>query len=267
MTNVLFGQDTSLYKKLALLEYGIDFKNDKYGILKDSGQVKYKYDTLVYPRHTEYYFALQQGNWGVVDKQDQVIISFEYEMIAKTWYNNFTGVDTFIVQKNNYLGTVDFQGKTVIPFKYDGISGWCENGPRAHYVIKDKKFGLIKHDGTIIIPTIYDAIHYYGPSIIKVKSGEKFGIINAKNNEIIPVVYESIIVDFNYSDLPVSEDHQDKYVVLKNGTWSYIDENGELIQNNVSQEIIEKEYAEFQLTHYDLTYTNYCMIKKIKNNR
>lgn len=245
------------------MEYGIDFKGDKYGILRDSATTDYKYDTIIYPRLKEYYFAQKDSLWGVIDKKDQVILPFEYQMIELTSYNNFTGIDTFIVQKYGLFGTVDFENNFVILPKYDAISGWCENGPEAHYVRKNGKIGLIKHDGEVLVPLIYDSLHFYGPELIKAKLGLNFGVIDITNQVVLPFQYQELIVDFDFIGL-ASVEHQDKFVVLIDGKWNYIDPSGDILESNVDEIEIKREYADFQLTNYDLTYTEYCLIKKIK---
>jgi hypothetical protein len=167
-------------------------KNNRFGISKDSNSVDFIYDSLYHPHLENYLFAMKNSSWGVIDLKERIIIPFQFELVERTWYNNFTGIDTFIVQRNQKLGTVDFYNKIVIPFVYDAISNWVEYGPNAHYVLKDGKFGLIKHSGKVIIPAIYDSIYYYTNKIIKVNLNGKIGILNISNEVIIPFEYDEL---------------------------------------------------------------------------
>lgn len=263
LTTYLNGQDQSFYKKLALLEYNIDFKGDKYGILKDSALTDYKYDTIIYPGQKKYYLARIDSLWGVIDLNDQVILPFDYQMIELTAYNNSTGNDTFIVQKDGLFGTVDFSNHFVIPPIYEAISGWCEFGPEAHYVRKNGKIGLIKHEGEVLVPLIYDSLHFYGPRLIKAKLGLNFGVIDITNQVVVPFQYQELIVDFDFMGLE-SSTHRDKFVVLIEGEWNYLDPSGNILESKVDETEIKRKFANFQLTNYDLSYTELCLIKEIK---
>jgi hypothetical protein len=264
LTSSVQGQKESFYKKLALLEYGIDFKGDKYGILKNSGDVNYTYDTLIYPNLKKYYFAQKEGKWGVVTMSDNIILPFEYEMVEQTWYNNFTGIDTFIVQKNGYLGTVDFQNNIVIPLKYDAISGWCEYGPSAHYVQLNQKIGLIKHSGEKIIPVEFDDVVYYTPDLILVIKDEKFGIINVNNHVIVPIDNDLIIVDYNLFGKFENENYSQKMYVLKNGRWNLLDQFNNLVEEQLTEKEVKNRLDIETINYYNGSCSNECFIEKIK---
>lgn len=236
-------------------------KNKKFGFSKDTASVDFVYDSLLHPHLEKYLFAKKNGYWGVIDLNEKTIIPFDYQLVERTWYNNFIGIDTFIVQKNQKLGTVDFNNQTVIHFEYDAISGWVEYGPEAHYVLKNGKFGLIKHSGKEIIPTIYDSLYFYSNKIIKGKLNGKFGILNISNQVVIPFHYDALIVDFNSGYLLSGKDHFDKFAVKKNNKWVYINYNGKLIQDNISQKVIEEDYAQYEISNYDFQYIVHCLIK------
>ena len=51
-------------------------------------------------------------------------------------------------------------GEQLIPCEYDSISSWWEYGPSAHYVVKDKKVGIIDYIGKVLLPTEYDSLDY-----------------------------------------------------------------------------------------------------------
>lgn len=231
------------------------------GISQNVFQEKSDYDSIYHPRGKNYSFALMDSLWGVISQTGKTIIPCQYQYIDITWYDNFTGIDTFIVQKNNKLGTIDFENNIIIPFEYDEISNWVEYGPDAHYVVKDNRIGLIKHSGKLLIPIIYDSLHYYFGGLIKGKLNGKYGVLNYSNEIVLPFIYDALIVDFDYFGCSLDKDHKDKFAVRLGRAWHYLNSKGEYISRNVPVEIITKEYAPFEINNYDFEYIRYCMIK------
>jgi hypothetical protein len=191
-------------------EYYIYKKDTKYGIGKDSTKTLYRYDTIVQSKMEELIFTRIKGLWGVLNKNQKVLIPNIYDRITLESGND---KQNFIVKKNDRYGTVNNKNKIIIPIKFDAITNWIENGPKAHYVVIENIMGLIGHNGKMITPIEYDSIYYYNDRIIKVKFNGKCGIINSKNKTILPLIYDALIVDFNtYKLLP--ETHKDKFVPL-----------------------------------------------------
>jgi hypothetical protein len=225
---------------------------------KDSMQV----DSLEYiyqPNLENYVFAQKNHLMGVIDDNRKTIIPFEYDGIYQTWYNNFTGIDTFIVKKNDKFGTVDFYNNIVIPIEYDGISDWVEWGPDGHYVMKDGHYGLIAHNGSIIIPLIYDGINYLSYDCIEVMKDNKFGILNYKNQVIIPCIYEALVIDINFFDF-IDKNIENKYEVKHNGIWTFFDLNGGIIRDNIPAKEVENNININELNKNDFDYVKICMI-------
>ncbi len=237
-------------------------KGGKFGVSSNPNKINYEYDSIVRPRLENYLFALKKDNWGVIDFDNRIIVPFNYEMITKAWAKTKSGNDIFIVQNRDLLGTVDDKNSQLLPLKYEAISGWCENGPEAHYVKENGKIGIVDYQNEVVIPTLYHAIHYYSDEIIKAKIDEKFGLLNKKNEIEIPFEYDAMIIDYNY--VRVDPEKKDQIVVRNNGNWMILDVNGDVIQKGLSDSYVKKEYAQFQLTNYDFDYTVECMIEPIK---
>ena len=232
-----------------------------HGISQNLFLEKYNYDSIYHPRGKNYSFALKDSLWGVISPNGKTIIPCQYQYIDITWYNNYNGIDTFIVQKGNKLGTIDFKNNMVIPFEYEEISNWVEYGPDAHYVVKGNKIGLIEYSGKIIIPIIYDSLHYYFGGLIKGKLNGKYGVLNYSNEIVLPFIYDALIVDFDYFGWNLDKDHKNKIAVRLGSAWHYLNYNGEFISKNVPIEVITKEFAPFEINNYDFEYIKYCMIK------
>lgn len=167
--------------------------------------------------------------WGVVNKELENILPFEFDSIAvvhkRIW-----------VRKNSLEGYFDFEGKELMPIKYtdlstqifiqlylvsgkmDGETGFFELKKQNWIPVefdsiirtyrkyirleKDGKEGLISYpDFKNILPFEYDQL---SPSKIRadeiafVKNGEKQGIVNMRNEIIIPLEYEKMEFPFDF---------------------------------------------------------------------
>ena len=69
-------------------------------------------------------------------------------------------------------------GEQLIPCEYDSISSWWEYGPSAHYVVKDKKVGIIDYIGKVLLPTEYDSLDYVTKDVVIVTKDSKYGAVD-----------------------------------------------------------------------------------------
>jgi len=69
----------------------------------------------------DYYFS--GGKWGFINKENQVIIPFEYDYVRPkpNKSEDTTMLELIKVGLNNKYGMIDTKGKIVIPLKYDDI--------------------------------------------------------------------------------------------------------------------------------------------------
>ena len=74
-------------------------------------------------------------------------------------------------------------GEQLIPCEYDSISSWWEYGPSAHYVVKDKKVGIIDYIGKVLLPTEYDSLDYVTKDVVIVTKDSKYGAVDINNSE------------------------------------------------------------------------------------
>ena len=197
---------------------GIVNKNNK-------ALIPFIYDSIHAP-HRSYYFAFKNNKCGVINLKGDTLIPFEYELITRAWEDSRQNEERFIVQRNKKFGTISFQNKEIIPIIYDGISGWVEYGPPAHYVVKDNKCGLVTYDGKLLIPLDYDYLNYINNSLIECIKEKKHGVIDINNRTIVPCINDSIEVDYNSFTIG---NKGGRIKILKNGIWSYLDLNGKPI--------------------------------------
>lgn len=204
---------------------------------------KYNY---IYALNGGYSVYIDQNNKaGIYDEGGNIMIPFEYEAIYSTWYNNHltkefpSNIDIFIVEKEGKIGTINNKNDVIIPIIYDGLSGWVEYGPEAHFVKNNDKYGIISHKGDIIIPIEYDYVGLPQSGVIRVIKNGKYGVLSMDNKEILPCIYDNIVLDIAWLELG---DEKPKIVTLQKNVWKYFDLSGKLLQSNVSLKEINDNY-------------------------
>ena len=113
-----------------------------------------------------------------------------------------------LLLKKGKAGTIDIHNNVIIPIIYDRLSSWVENGPKAHFVKNKGKFGLISHEGRIIILIEYEYVGLPQASVIVVRKNGKYGAISWNNKEILPCIYDNIFDDIPDSDLRDEKDEK-----------------------------------------------------------
>lgn len=222
-------------------------KDGFYGFISSKNEViqpfKYNY---IYALKGGYAVYIDQNNKaGIYDESGKIMIPFDYDAIYSTWYNNHrikefpANTDIFIVEKDGKIGTIDNKNNVIIPIIYDGLSGWVEYGPEAHFVKNNEKYGIISYKGEIIIPIEYDYVGIPQSGVILVIKNGKYGIVSWENKEILPCIYDKIVLDIPWLDYG---DEKPKIVALRQNVWKYFDLNGKLLQSNVSLKEINDKY-------------------------
>jgi len=167
----------------------------------------------------------EDGPYGFVDGQDEVIILIEYEEVTKF-------VEGFAwVKKDGLWGKIDYCNDVIIPFKYSGVKLFQE-----HVIVttEEEKQGIINPNGNIIIPIQYQELHNSDDRILA-KIDNKWGYIDRRGVAIIPIVYDNKI-EFQDKQSIVPACHENK--------WGFIDYNGKII--------IDFQYADAKSFSEDL---------------
>lgn len=151
----------------------------------------------------------QQGKYGFVNKEEQVVIPLIYDEIDefKAKYAK--------AKKNKQWGMVDRENKTIIPFKYDSLDYFYSGIAR---VSKHAKYGFVNTLGEVVIPLKYNQAKILNSDGIRVKLNNSFGIINFENKIIIPINY-SFIDDFHDEFAKVEQNG--KYGLI-NSQWQFV---------------------------------------------
>lgn len=100
------------------------------------------------------------GKWGMLDKHNNIIIPFEYDIVEDTESENFfvVGLGDFKNDpKNVKLGMYNTKGNMIVPIgKYDGIGRVIKGKKQTYIEIRVKeKYGFLNDKGELIIQPKY----------------------------------------------------------------------------------------------------------------
>lgn len=217
-------------------------KNGKYGYISNKNEIIKPFEYKAIYNINELVFVNFENKAGIFDKKGDIKLPFEYDSICNAYYSNIEKEEIrYTVIKDGKVGTVDIYNNVTIPIIYDGLSGWVEYGPKAHFAKKDGKYGLISYDGQILIPLEYEYVDLPTSGVIVVRKNGKYGAISWENKEIMPFIYDMIINDMPIED--IGDTREPKLISLLNGIWSYHDQKGEIIQTNVPKDKIMDNYS------------------------
>ena len=223
-------------------------KDGFYGFISRDNKIIQPFEyNYIYVLDGNAVYVDQNGKVGIFDEDVNITIPFEYDAIHNTYgYSDYETLfpnvkKIYIVEKDGKIGTIDDKNNVIIPIIYDGLSGWVEYGPNAHFVKNNGKYGIISHKGKIIIPIEYDYVGIPHNGVILVRKNGKYGVISWKNKEILPCIYDKIVLDIPWFDFG-DEKQKPKIVVLQQNIWKYYNQNGTLLQSNVSQKEINDKY-------------------------
>ncbi|MDR0348233.1 MAG: WG repeat-containing protein [Tannerella sp.] len=117
------------------------------------------------------------GKWGYADTLGKIVISPKWDMAGPF----FEGLA--VVGQNDKYGFIDPKGVEVIPFKYDRIGNFSEDGlAKAKW---DGKWGYMDKTGQEIIPAKYDEIGDFSEDgLAKAKRDGKWSYIDKTGKEV-----------------------------------------------------------------------------------
>lgn len=162
-------------------------------------KVSKKEYTFLFPFQGNYAVAKQNDKYGVVDGNENVIISFQYDTIA------FNENPPFYCIKNKKEIWLDIKEQ---PITMQYGCGLSSSVVCMFPYKKNNKIGLLKFNNnnqTDSLPNIYDKLYEYYGGIAIVKVGKKWGAINSDNKIVTPFILDSIQTDLNFS---ISDKHK-----------------------------------------------------------
>src|SRR5690606_18422365 len=181
------------------------------------------------------YMRINENNfYGFVDENGK-------EIIPLGIYNFLNPIDEknmILAKKNGKDGYIDIHQNILIPFEFDDLEVFSDNGLAP--AIKNGKSGAINRKGEIVIPFIYDKIgSFYASGLAIAKKDGKFGFINGTGKEIIPLIYEE--VDQSMVDETV--------IVSKNKKWAFFSNNGKQLTKYQYDKVVDISVSN-EMLHY-----------------
>lgn len=219
-------------------------KGSKFGIIDKNGNIIIKpiYDDVTYFAKENIAAVKINSKWGIANSNGTIILNPRFDFIydfqdgfLKVRENNKYG---FLNSKGNIFLIPSFQDASDFQDGYASVksgSTWKlvdENGNFQYLgfhemkqpskgivpVEKNKKWGIVKTDGTALTPLKYDDISFLNSKLIKVKDSGKWGIIDYSGNEILGPQFDSITATDGEMSL-----------IVKSGRYGVIDSSGKIL--------------------------------------
>ena len=148
---------------------------------------------------------------GMINSKGDEIVSPDSDWV---YFNGYY----IVIEKDNKVGLIDYNGKTVIKLKYDEVSPDKYSDIKA--VRRDKKWGFVNADGEKVIKMKYDdAYSFLSSDLCPVKLNGKWGYINKSGKTIIPFKYDE-----------ASSFDKKNATVMENSKWYVINEKGDVVK-------------------------------------
>lgn len=154
------------------------------------------------------------GKYGYIDRHGDIVIPLIYDKPAE-FINGIA-----YVKKDDKHGTINMDGKEMIPIIYDWVSfQFPENNGLAQVKLGDRR-GFVKSNGDIVIPIVYgDAEYYFCDDLVRVKLYDKWGYLNRNGDILIPMIYDEA-GNFKDGKAKVQLDGEKFYIDVKGQKYS-----------------------------------------------
>lgn len=163
-------------------------KEGKWGLVNDNGEVllEPQYDEVKdVSRFNDFTWVREGKLWGLYDKRKKSFVrNIEYPLYQVL-------VDsTSLVKKDGFFGVISHNtGKYLVQPKMENVK------KVAPFTISYKiegKWGVVRDDGTEVLPAVYDSVALAGRHRLILKKDGKYGMIDPKGNEIAPLKYDHL---------------------------------------------------------------------------
>lgn len=238
-----YGNINDGYSNDCDLEY-VEEKDNFKVFKKESTYYIYLYGILVFQNDkveqigdiTEGFICARKGSlWGIVDFNSNIIIPFSYEGIS----GFKTGVA--IIKKNNLYGAINIKNEMILTPIYDSL--YVEE---CHFRARLKdKWGIIDLSGLHVIPFSYKKLFEISEGLIGAVQNDKIGFLDLTNKVVIPFKY-----------------YYEEYssAVFKNGVScvSLKNENGELFWGYIN-------HADYPVTEFNFDFQKDMKYQAVEN--
>lgn len=228
--------------------------NEKWGVIDKLGKVivpiQYDSKQILYSGNNLYKVKMN-NKFGLLDADRKELTKVKYDSIGD-FREGFA-----LVKMDNKFGFIDLLGQELGPITYNKALGFSEGlatvinaghwsyinkkgeefpvyyGGFMNYqyvdsfsgglclVYKDKKYGFVNKNGTLILQLIYDSATNFRDGLSAVEINKKWGFIDSAGNEIIPIKYENV----SYFENGIAD-------VVLSGRKFVIDKKGNEVEKN-----------------------------------
>ena len=173
----------------------------------------FEYDEIQNIRN--FFIVKKNTLWGIVDKENQELVSIKYETIESL------NKDKFLVRLNDKIGLINIDNEILISIDYESLKWNYQRN--IFYGKRNGKMGVISPTGIRVIPIEYSSIEDNLNDGYIVKLGDKSGVVSYTGKEIIPINYYQINLlraDYEYMEVGY-------HVLNKNLKSSFFDISGQ----------------------------------------
>ena len=180
------------------------------------------------------------GKKGMEDPAGKILIPTKYDAIGCTFDTTFITLSTVPCSINGKFGLVktDGTGNNVTPFEYDDMLSI----PNCYLFKKNgcHSFGILKMDGTEVLPCILDSYTEPINGVMYFSSGLYQGLWLMNHNILIPAIYDNI--EFVELDEPL--------LFTKNGVLGYVDYDKNFVPKSEIDAIEDEDWKHDRLLEF-----------------
>ena len=147
----------------------------KYQEIKPLSEENYKLGYIV---------TNQDKKQGIITLDKKVALEEKYDEVKQV-----TGNDMYVVKENGTLKLVNNEQTTILENKFDDVKEITTN---QIIFVKNNQMGVMKLDGTEVIPAEYQELKTATEEYYIAKKSDKYGIINTNKEVVIPIEYSNI---------------------------------------------------------------------------
>ena len=129
------------------------------------------------------YKAGDEALFGLKTCDDKVIVEPEYKKMI------FLGESSFIVQKKNKFGIMDYNGNIIVPIKYSHAERVLGKYMKAG---RGSKYALYDENGELILPQEYSSIDLLFGGMFLTCKNFKYGVVDKNGNTILENKFDDI---------------------------------------------------------------------------
>ena len=227
----------------SVTSYLMTFANGDYGYVLSADDFKDGFAKVGYASRS---WASKPERYAYLSLAGEYISDSEPQKVGNYWKISRNGKVGFINSKGDivtFAGNLEF------------VNGYCLTS-------KERKYGMIREDGTTVTDNIWDDIHHFSEERALVKDGNYYGFIDLSGSTAVPVQYNdaldfsgglamvklngacgyvdhngNVVIPLIYDDAKSFENGMAK--VLRYGQWIYIDPNGTILDDVPVEEVPE----------------------------